>query len=71
MDEFMQGIFLNANYHAYAGTDIHAYEVGSTIDITNQLQEAVQGYVDLNDIGLAVATSITIDSLPSCGTLLR
>lgn len=62
---------MNGYYEPYTRTYPEVIELGGNIDLTNQLGDAITGYVNLEDIGLAVASSITIDSLPSCGTLYR
>lgn len=67
----MQSVFLNGYFEPYTRTYPEIIELGGNIDLTNQLGDAITGYVDLENIGLAVASSITIDSLPSCGTLYR
>ena len=64
-------IVLNSDYLPFYETEPATFEVGGEIDLTNQLSSAIQGYVDLSKLDDAVATSITIDSLPACGALYR
>ena len=64
-------IVLNSDYLPFHETEPQTFEVGGAVDLTNQLTSAIQGYVDLGKLDDAVATSITIDSLPACGALYR
>jgi hypothetical protein len=74
MDQYMIDVILNDIFPAsvaYDETPPIVIEFGSTVDLTNQLSEALRGYVSVDDIQNAIPTSITINSLPSCGTLYR
>jgi len=83
MDYMIQMMIINDNYEAYMetenyqiyspydGSDISSYELGGEYDLTNQLTQAIRGYVDLDDLDEAVPTSVTINQLPSCGILWR
>ena len=64
-------VVLNLDYAPFDETDTSFFEAGGEIDLTNQLASAIRGYVDLSRIEDAVATSITIESLPACGALWR
>ena len=71
MDQFVMEIVLNSDYLPFYETEPSTFEVGGQIDLTNQLSSAIQGYVDLDKLDEAVATSITIESLPACGSIYR
>jgi len=71
MDQFVMEIVLNSDYLPWIETEPQVFEIGGEVDLTNQLTSAIQGYVDLDLIGEAVPTSITIESLPGCGVLWR
>lgn len=64
-------IILNTDYLPFTETAPTVFELGGEIDLTNQLTHAIQGFVDLSKLDDAVATSITIESLPACGALYR
>jgi len=64
-------IILNSDYLPYTETAPEVFELGGELDLTNQLTHAIQGFVDLSKLDDAVATSITIESLPACGALYR
>lgn len=71
MDQFVMEIVLNSDYEPFTETPPQVFQIGGEVDLTNQLTQAIQGYVDLDRIDEAVPTSITINSLPSCGSLWR
>lgn len=71
MDKFIMDIVLNMDYLPYYETLPIIMEGGGSVELTNQLAAAIQGYVDLNAIEDAIPTSVTIDSLPACGVLYR
>lgn len=71
MDQFVMEIVLNSGYLPFQETEPTVFQTGGTVDLTNQLSSAIQGYVDLAMIDEAVPTSITIESLPACGILWR
>jgi len=71
MDQYILEIVLNDNYLPYHETEPAEFSIGGSVDLTNQLSAALQGYVDLDDVANAIPTSITVTSLPACGVLYR
>lgn len=71
MDQFILEIVLNQDYREFYETEPVAYSIGGAVDLTNQLSRALQGYVSMENIDKAIPTSITINTLPSCGVLYR
>lgn len=71
MDQFILEIVLNEGYLDFYEAEPTEFSIGGSVDLTNQVSEAVQGYVELNKLEDAVPSSITITSLPGCGVLYR
>lgn len=62
---------INAPYTPFETNEPVVFDLGGELDLTNQLTNALRGYVDLENIEDAVATSITILTVPTCGALYR
>lgn len=71
MDQFVLEIVLNDAYLEFYETEPTEFSIGGEVDLTNQLTQAIQGYVDLDKIDESIPTSITIETLPACGVLYR
>jgi hypothetical protein len=71
MDDLITQIVLNSDYEPWVDSLPETFQVGGNVDLTNQLSAAIQGYVELGSLDDAIATSITIESLPACGALYR
>jgi hypothetical protein len=70
IDPIIQEMLINADYN-YSDYNTVAFNLGSSVDLTNQVTQALQGYVNIEELDQAIPTSITINSLPSCGALWR
>jgi hypothetical protein len=71
MDNIIMETLINAPYTPFETNEPVVFDLGGELDLTNQLTNALRGYVDLENIEDAVATSITIETLPACGALYR
>lgn len=71
MDNIIMETLINAPYTPFETNEPVVFDLGGELDLTNQLTNALRGYVDLENIEDAVATSITILTVPTCGALYR
>ena len=62
---------VNDDYQWQVPAEPVVYSIGAVVDVSRDLSETLQGYVDLDLLTEAVPDSITITDLPACGVLTK
>ena len=67
---------INEDFVPRTETDPQYYVIdengnGQSLDLTAQLTEAIQGYINLDNLAEAIPSSVTIEAEPACGVLVK
>lgn len=71
IDDSALEFVINQEFEDNTEAEFNTYVDGAPISITDQLDEAIRGYVDVDYINQAIPEQLTLTDLPSCGVLTK